>query len=139
MRAPSLKTIIPISTAVLSGALLIWTAQSVQTNEQDLQSLKAAIQSEKETIRVLETEWDYLNQPQRLETLSHKYLDLSPIDTRKIDIDGQSLPSYKMPATPLRKPAYSPSSRASLKPLPELTPLSPQLISAKPSSNGGTP
>ncbi len=55
--------------ALLCGVLLFKTSQSVQGLESRLASIEEINQKEKDEIRVLATEWDYLNSPQRLESL----------------------------------------------------------------------
>lgn len=109
MKAPSLKSMLFVSSAIGFGGLLLWTAQNVQQKEAHLRALKTAIISERENIRVLEAEWHYLNQPQRLEHLSQKYLDLVPATDHTMALDSTALPEITLPNLPLRKPAYNSS------------------------------
>lgn len=53
--------------AVLCAILLFQTSQSVQTLEGELADILEVNQKEKDNIRVLTTEWDYLNSPENLE------------------------------------------------------------------------
>jgi len=55
--------------AFLCAVLLFQTSQSVQSLEGDLADVLEQNQKETDAIRVLATEWDYLNNPQRLERL----------------------------------------------------------------------
>jgi hypothetical protein len=55
--------------SILCAVLLFETSQSVQSLEDDLKVITEKNQKEKDEIRVLATEWDYLNSPQRLESL----------------------------------------------------------------------
>lgn len=55
--------------AILCAVLLFQTSQSVQSLESDLAVISEENQKERDEIRVLATEWDYLNSPQRLESL----------------------------------------------------------------------
>lgn len=72
-----LRYVVVFSFAILSGAMLLQTSQDVQRSEAEQASIQAGIDSEKETIRVLRTEWDYLNNPERLEALAKQYLDIN--------------------------------------------------------------
>jgi len=56
----------------------------VKSQERELASLKAAIVSEQEAIRVLKAEWSYLNQPERLQTLAREHLPLTPTGASQI-------------------------------------------------------
>mgnify|MGYP006272464951 FL=1 len=58
-----------VGLAIISGALLMITSQLVQNLETRKQELRAQIEREEETIRFLESEWAYLNRPDRLQNL----------------------------------------------------------------------
>ncbi len=64
---------------VVVGGFLFLTTQRVNDGRQHLALLTQAIQTEEESLRVLQAEWSYLNQPDRLEKLSREYLQLSPM------------------------------------------------------------
>ncbi len=51
----------------------------VQALEEELQGINRSIAADRETIHVLEAEWSLLNDPKRLENLSKRYLDLTPM------------------------------------------------------------
>jgi len=70
--------------AIWTVGLLFWTSQSVQKAERELRSLKQSSYSEMEMVRVLSSEWDYLNRPERLEQLAKEYLTIEHIGTEKI-------------------------------------------------------
>ena len=65
--------------AVWTAVLLFWTSQSVQKTERELKKLKQASYSEFEMVRVLSSEWDYLNRPERLERLALEYLSVDRV------------------------------------------------------------
>lgn len=113
--------------AAAAGTLLFWTAQHVQSAESRLRDLHASTAADRETARVLEAEWSYLNQPGRLEDLAKTYLDMRAANTDEIGAQAQDLPSgdreqdelerinisldpVKMP-TPPQKPARAPISK----------------------------
>ncbi len=51
----------------------------VQNLDREMNELKQQLAHEKETIHVLKAEWAYLNQPERLQRLAEKFLDLNEI------------------------------------------------------------
>jgi hypothetical protein len=110
MKRIRLRTVAVFSLAVLTGGLLLRTSQSVQKAEEKLDQLKISVQQEQDSIRLLDAEWAYLNNPERLEKLSRQYLDLMP----------------PQPAAMISEPAEIP---AKLDAAPSSTPLSPQPVS----------
>lgn len=70
----------PFFLTVVAGCatFLFWTSQSVQQAQQRLGVMKAELAQERQSMRVLRAEWDYLNRPDRLEALAVRYLDLVP-------------------------------------------------------------
>jgi hypothetical protein len=64
-----LSGLLSLALAFCCGSLLFWTSQSVQRSEQNLEEAQSNVIKEQETLRVLTTEWDYLNRPERLEKL----------------------------------------------------------------------
>ncbi len=56
----------------------------VQQLHRDALILKSQLAHEKDSIHVLKAEWAYLNQPDRLQRLSKKFLDLSEIKSDKV-------------------------------------------------------
>lgn len=67
--------------------------QEVQALRKELKDTEKMISLEKNDIRILEVEWSYLNQPERLKQLSRKYLSLNNIQYAQLDeienIDSQ--------------------------------------------------
>ncbi len=65
-----ISSIFHLALAFFFGAILFWTSQSVQDKERHIYEARNMLAQEQETIRVLSTEWDYLNSPIRLEKLA---------------------------------------------------------------------
>ena len=65
--------------AALCGGILFQTSQRVNDGRARLADINAVLKKEDETLRVLQAEWSYLNQPERLEKLSKKYFGLAPL------------------------------------------------------------
>ncbi|PJB70592.1 MAG: hypothetical protein CO093_07380 [Alphaproteobacteria bacterium CG_4_9_14_3_um_filter_47_13] len=129
MKIFSLSTLAIITGAVAAGALLFWTSQTVQQAEDKLSRLQKAVENEKQSIRVLHAEWDYLNRPVRLESLAAEYLDLSPVSSRSMHWEVESLPDRLPPAlvgvnsVPEAQPVTLPlSSSPSFIPVPRMKP-----------------
>ncbi len=69
------------------GSSLFYVKHQVHMVEEDLQSLQSELIETKESILVLKAEWSYLNRPERLEALNHKYLNMAePTTTQIADI-----------------------------------------------------
>lgn len=56
----------------------------VQQLYREAAELKSQLSHEKDSIHVLKAEWAYLNQPDRLQRLSKKFLDLAEVKSDKV-------------------------------------------------------
>lgn len=72
-------TIFWLSLAAVCGTLLFHTSQEVTDGRTTLRAMERELLREEESLRVLQAEWSYLNQPERLEKLAREYLDLAPL------------------------------------------------------------
>ncbi len=79
-----LTSIISILLLSFFGFGLFHVAQNVRDYENDLKKLNREIKKEKETIHTLKAEWQYLNQPDRLENLVHKHTELKAISEKNL-------------------------------------------------------
>lgn len=68
----------------LAGGTLMKISYEVEAKERELSRIKTQIAEDGESIRVLKAEWAYLNQPQRLEKLTAKYLTLKPMQVSQV-------------------------------------------------------
>ncbi|MBI2707352.1 MAG: hypothetical protein HYX35_03445 [Proteobacteria bacterium] len=55
----------------------------VEIEEKFLKTL-AQVTKEEENIHILKAEWSHLNEPQRLQSLANKYLDIGPMKTQQV-------------------------------------------------------
>ena len=78
------STILFFLLALLGGFILFKVKYEVVEIEQRLTQTEQQITREKETIHILKAEWSHLNEPQRLQKLAEKYLDITPIKTKQI-------------------------------------------------------
>lgn len=72
------STLLWLALAAFCSAALFHTSQDVHDSREKLAGLSRAIAREEESLRVLQAEWSYLNQPRRLEKLAKQYLKLAP-------------------------------------------------------------
>lgn len=70
--------------ALIGGFILFKVKYEVVEIEQKLAETEQQIMREKETIHILKAEWSHLNEPQRLQKLAEKYLDITPMKTEQI-------------------------------------------------------
>ncbi|KZB59932.1 hypothetical protein [Thalassospira sp. MCCC 1A02491] len=73
-------TIIGLFLTILIGAGTYWVSHEVERLEKHYAEIQSDILAEQESIHVLEAEWSYLNNPERIEKLSREYLSLAQIE-----------------------------------------------------------
>jgi 16S rRNA (cytosine1402-N4)-methyltransferase len=88
-------TLILFALSVVAGAALFAVSFEVSELDERLIVLNEEITRDREAIHVLRAEWAYLNQPERLESLSQRYLDLKPLE------GGQFIEIAALPARPV--------------------------------------
>ena len=74
-----LSTLLWFGLAAVTGFGLFHLKHEVQALEDELIRLNRSILAEHEAIHVLKAEWSYVNQPQRLQALANRHLDLKPM------------------------------------------------------------
>ena len=70
-------------TAAGAALFLFHIKQEVREMEQELNIVHRDILRHQAAIRVLKTEWSYLNQPARIADLAGRHLDLRPVTARQ--------------------------------------------------------
>jgi hypothetical protein len=73
-----------LGTAAAIGVALFYAKHRVQALDEQLAQVNQAILADQESIHVLKAEWAYLNQPDRLERLSRRYLKLEILTREQI-------------------------------------------------------
>lgn len=101
-----LSTLLSLSVAAMAGFILFQTSQNVQDAERRLRNVQTALSKEQDAMRVLETEWDYLNRPDRLEELAQQLLKMKAQSPASLVRDSSDLPETGAPALPKRKPEF---------------------------------
>lgn len=94
-----LSTVLWVALAGAIGFGLFQLKHQVQAYEDELFRLNRAILAEEQAIHVLKAEWSYINQPQRLQALAARHLDLQPVKPAQIGSLGDLPP--RPPAAPL--------------------------------------
>jgi hypothetical protein len=84
MRIPWVRYFFVLSLAFISGAALMVVSHRVQSTERAISKLDHAMMQERESIRILEAEWAFLNSPARLEALAASHLQLSAPEPERL-------------------------------------------------------
>lgn len=104
MKAGRMTSLLCLSAAFVSGALLFGTSQQVQNSELTLRDLRNDMAFERETIQVLEAEWAYLNRPDRLEAQAAALLHMNQPAAGHLLGDAGEMPMIERAILPARKP-----------------------------------
>lgn len=79
-----------------------------EEQEAAVRALHHEIGDERESLRVLRAEWGYLTQPDRIQTLAERHLDLEPLQASQI-VTFEDMPPPRQP-----NDLYGPYGRQSL-------------------------
>ena len=85
--------------SAMLGCIIYQIKHRVLDLEKNIHSLNREIINTNESIHVLSAEWGYLNQPQRLQALNNKYLQLHAIGHTQV-ASYQTLPVLMASARP---------------------------------------
>lgn len=87
--------------AAAAGGALFQVAFEVSELDDELARLNHEIRADRDAIHVLRAEWSFLNQPERLEELTRRHLDLLPASGAQIAGTGAVpvMPQEAAPAT----------------------------------------
>lgn len=106
------------------GTTLYQVKTGIDERQDRLRVLEAEISATKRDIAVLEAEWAYLSRPERVTSLSNKYLQMAPISQDRI------LP---LDAIPMRiVPEFSPEDQPTLA---RIAPTNPAVTGQQPAPN----
>ncbi len=102
-------------TAAGAALFLFHIKQEVREMEQEINIVDRDILRHQEAIRVLKTEWSYLNRPARIADLAGRHLDLQPVTAQQF-VRLEDLPprsahtqSAAAPAVPGAAPTLAPT------------------------------
>jgi cell division protein FtsL len=89
--------------ALLSSAVYAYSIKYEATfAAEELQKIKKRAAKERDAIAVLKAEWQHLNQPERLQAMAEKHLELQPLAITQIT---------RMADVPMRGPKADPIGR----------------------------
>lgn len=95
MRKMILRYVVVCLMVIASGGLLMQVSQKVQQKEREIKYHDHKIAREQENIRVLKAEWAYLNNPSRLERFVSNGMPLSPVVSKSLLSDVDSMPELQ--------------------------------------------
>jgi hypothetical protein len=82
---------------VSAGFVTFKVKYAVQDIEDELSRVRKQTIAEQQEIRVLNAEWTYLNQPERLAELNRRFLQLAPIGTKQLQQKAEDIPLRPLP------------------------------------------
>lgn len=118
MKRLRISVVISIIAAIAIGTALFRISQRVQSAESDLHQLTEAVTRERQTIRVLKAEWDYLNRPDRLENLARTHLGMVSPENGQIGSGYPQPPAAPEPEAVRAQPVSLAPAPPSVKPAP---------------------
>jgi hypothetical protein len=126
-----------------AGFTTFMVKYAVQDIEEQLNRVRRHIVAEQQEIRVLNTEWTYLNQPERLAELNRRFLGLAPIAARQLQRTIADIP-LRTPAAPPAEPPDEqvlgvPEAVAEATPDPAAPPIRPGALTVTQAALGPTP
>jgi len=124
------STLLWLTLTVICGAALFRTSQKVHDGTEKLAALNSSISREEESLRVLRTEWSYLNQPARLEKLARAHLNLAPLSARQF-VRAEDLPLRGQAAAEEKAGEKTPAAAPETAAAPVLKVIPPKAAPAK--------
>lgn len=103
-------SLLSLVVAAALGAALFMTSEKVQHSEKEMAAVHEKVLVERDSMRVLNAEWTYLNRPDRLEQLAQTYLKLNPAAPAQVLDTPAAIPEPLVPIRPGMKPAIVPAS-----------------------------
>ena len=90
--------------AAAAGGALFHVSFEVSELDNRLTTLNRDIRDDRDAIHVLRAEWSFLNQPERLEELARRHLDLVPVSGSQLAGSGAlpARPNVETPENPAR-------------------------------------
>lgn len=119
-----LSTVAALACAGIAGFLLFQTSQNVQQAEDKLRVAHESLAKEESSVRVLETEWDYLNRPDRIEDLARQHLKMRATMPDALVKDSRSVTD---PPPPIQKKAIPAVERVTAPVATSSVPLPPSI------------
>ncbi|MBO6782171.1 MAG: hypothetical protein JJ899_02700 [Alphaproteobacteria bacterium] len=133
-------SLVLLALAAAAGGALFHVSFEVSALDDRLAALNKDIRDDREAIHVLRAEWSFLNQPERLEELARRHLDLMPVAGNQLTGAG-ALPVRPEPAAPDAAPDGDTTGLGTairlLAGTPRSKPSAPDLPADRPSARPG--
>jgi len=94
-----LGTVLWLVLVLAAGFTTFKVKYAIQDTEDQLRRVRRQTVAEQQEIRVLNAEWTYLNQPERLSELNRRFLGLASISTKQLQRTIEEIP-LRPPAAP---------------------------------------
>jgi hypothetical protein len=121
-----LSTLLWVGLACAVGFGLFQLKHEVQELEDEMFRLNRAIVAEQQAIHVLKAEWSYINQPQRLQALAARHLDLQPMKPAQFgtlaDLPVRGAEANAVANAPAKSPQSADKKVIAVKPVPQVAP-----------------
>jgi len=118
---------------VVSGFFMFKVKFAVQELEDELGRVRRQTVAEQQEVRVLNAEWSYLTQPERLAELNRRFIALAPVPTKQYQ---RSLEEIALrpppPPAPEPAPAYPPPDTVTASDEPPPPAVAPAMAAAAP-------
>ncbi len=79
-----ITTLLWVALLAVAGGTVMNVSYKVRHVERHIAELQRDMRQEQEAIRILGAEWDTLNDPQRIDGLSKRYLSLAPTPVQRV-------------------------------------------------------
>ena len=79
-----ITTLLWVALLIVAGGTVMRVSYQVRHVQEHLAQLSRDTQRERDSIRILDAEWNTLNDPQRIDTLAKRYLALSPTPIQRV-------------------------------------------------------
>ena len=77
-------SVVALALLIASSSGLYKLKYQVQRLDRETRALQVSISKQRQGIRVLEAEWTYLNQPQRIQALAERFLNMKSVAPNQI-------------------------------------------------------
>lgn len=121
-----LSTLLWVALAGAVGFGLFQLKHEVQALEDEMFRLNRSIVAEQQAVHVLKAEWSYINQPQRLQALAARHLDLQPMKPAQLgsiaDLPVRGDAPTAVAGPPAKPPQSADKKVIAVKPVPQPAP-----------------
>jgi hypothetical protein len=100
-----LSALLWLALVVVTGFVMFKVKYTVQELDDEFNRVRKQTFAEQQEIRVLNAEWSYLTQPERLTDLNRRFLALGPVQTKQLQHAIDEFPVRPLPIPEIPPPA----------------------------------